>query len=287
MKAHPADPTLRDIHLLVRGGAAGGLTDGELLDRFVARGDEAAFEVLVAPARADGPGRLPADARMTATTPRTPSRPRSSSWRGAPRDRPAGAGRALAARSRPPRGDAGQRREGPSTAPGDRSRPTLPSGRRSRGPTATTCSRSSTANSAGSRRNTARRSCSATSRASRTRRRRGSSASARARSRAASRAAGPCWPRGWPGTARALGRLARIASDERGVGARAGALAASTVGVACGTVPAQPAVAVSAGVAALTRGTLRTMLMTKLRAASVALAIGGSARRRHRRGRGR
>ncbi len=47
MKVIPADPILRDIQLLFRAGATGGLTDGELLDRFVASGDEAAFEVLV------------------------------------------------------------------------------------------------------------------------------------------------------------------------------------------------------------------------------------------------
>ncbi len=47
MKARPAEPLLRDIQTLFRAGATGGLTDGELLARFVASGDEAAFEVLV------------------------------------------------------------------------------------------------------------------------------------------------------------------------------------------------------------------------------------------------
>ena len=47
MKATQADPLLRDIHLLFRAGATGGLTDGELLERFASRRDEAAFEVLV------------------------------------------------------------------------------------------------------------------------------------------------------------------------------------------------------------------------------------------------
>ena len=48
MKATPADPLLRDLRILFRGGATGGLTDGELLDRFVASGDEAAFLANVA-----------------------------------------------------------------------------------------------------------------------------------------------------------------------------------------------------------------------------------------------
>ncbi len=47
MKARPAEPLLRDIQTLFRTGTTGGLTDGELLARFVATGDEAAFEVLV------------------------------------------------------------------------------------------------------------------------------------------------------------------------------------------------------------------------------------------------
>jgi RNA polymerase sigma factor (sigma-70 family) len=47
MKARTAEPLLRDIQALFRTGATGGLTDGELLARFVASGDEAAFEVLV------------------------------------------------------------------------------------------------------------------------------------------------------------------------------------------------------------------------------------------------
>ncbi len=47
MKARTAKPLLRDIQTLFRTGSTGGLTDGELLVRFVATGDEAAFEVLV------------------------------------------------------------------------------------------------------------------------------------------------------------------------------------------------------------------------------------------------
>jgi RNA polymerase sigma factor (sigma-70 family) len=47
MKPDTARPLLRDIDTLFRGGAVGGLTDGELLGRFVASRDEAAFEVLV------------------------------------------------------------------------------------------------------------------------------------------------------------------------------------------------------------------------------------------------
>ena len=72
-----------DLNRLFRHGT---LPSGDraLLDRFLDGGDEAAFEALVAPPRADGPGRLPPRPRATATTPRTPSRPPSSSWSARP-----------------------------------------------------------------------------------------------------------------------------------------------------------------------------------------------------------
>ncbi len=40
-------------------GSVVGLGEAQLLERFLAHGDEAAFEAILAAARADGPGRLP------------------------------------------------------------------------------------------------------------------------------------------------------------------------------------------------------------------------------------
>ena len=48
---------------LFEAGTVAGLGEAQLLERFLAQGDEAAFEVDPAAARADGPGRLPARAR--------------------------------------------------------------------------------------------------------------------------------------------------------------------------------------------------------------------------------
>ena len=50
---------LRQIHGLFEAGTIAGLTDGQLLERYLTRRDESAFAALVVPARADGPGRLP------------------------------------------------------------------------------------------------------------------------------------------------------------------------------------------------------------------------------------
>ena len=71
---------LRSFRELFHSGPVSGLDDGQLLERFATRHDEAAFARAGGAARADGPGRLPPDAPRRATTSRTPSRPRSWSW---------------------------------------------------------------------------------------------------------------------------------------------------------------------------------------------------------------
>ena len=61
---------VRQIGLLFEGSAVSSLSDRQLLDRFVARRDsagEAAFAALVAQARPDGAGRLPAASGRSAT----------------------------------------------------------------------------------------------------------------------------------------------------------------------------------------------------------------------------
>ena len=68
---------LRDIRILFESGTASGLTDRQLLERFIHHRDPSAFEVLVVAPWADGPARLPQPAPATRTMPRTPSRPRS------------------------------------------------------------------------------------------------------------------------------------------------------------------------------------------------------------------
>ena len=73
----------RSIHALLRAGTFGGLTDGQLLERFATprrRGGRAGLRGPGGAARADGPARLPRRSCATSTTPRTPSRPRSWSW---------------------------------------------------------------------------------------------------------------------------------------------------------------------------------------------------------------
>ena len=65
MDTGPAGSVLRDVRTLYTLGALGGLTDAELLERFLARsGDDAedAFAALVHRHGPDRPGRLPADA---------------------------------------------------------------------------------------------------------------------------------------------------------------------------------------------------------------------------------
>ena len=59
MTGSPIGGALRQIHHLFVEGTVAGLPDGQLLERFLARGDEAAFAALVRAARADGPGHLP------------------------------------------------------------------------------------------------------------------------------------------------------------------------------------------------------------------------------------
>ncbi len=71
---------LEHVQRLFGGGTVAGSAEGQLLERFVARRDEVGVRGARGPARADGPGRLPARAAPTRTTSRTPSRPPSSSW---------------------------------------------------------------------------------------------------------------------------------------------------------------------------------------------------------------
>ena len=64
-----ARSVLREIRTLYTLGTLGGLTDAQLLERFLARGEgdaEDAFAALVASPRADGPGRLSPDAARLA-----------------------------------------------------------------------------------------------------------------------------------------------------------------------------------------------------------------------------
>ena len=103
MEKGPARSVLREIRTLYTLGTLGGLTDAELLERFLARGGddaEDAFAALVASPRADGPGRLPPDAaglarcggRLPGDVPRPGAAGRV--------DRPAGATGELALRRR-------------------------------------------------------------------------------------------------------------------------------------------------------------------------------------------
>ncbi len=50
---------VRDLQTLFEAGYLGGLSDGQLLDRFVARREGAVFEAIVASTRPDGLGSLP------------------------------------------------------------------------------------------------------------------------------------------------------------------------------------------------------------------------------------
>jgi hypothetical protein len=59
---HRSDVVLKGLHTLFRVGAVGGLTDGQLLERFLRQRDdagEAAFRALIWKARADGLAHLP------------------------------------------------------------------------------------------------------------------------------------------------------------------------------------------------------------------------------------
>src|SRR5262245_53460161 len=47
MKTIVTGAALRDLQALFGAGAVGGLSDGQLLERFIARGDGAAFEAIV------------------------------------------------------------------------------------------------------------------------------------------------------------------------------------------------------------------------------------------------
>ena len=70
---------LRQINRLFAEGVVAGLSDAQLLDRFLTQSDAGAFEALVA---RHGPMVLSVCRGILRTrpTPRTPSRPRSWSW---------------------------------------------------------------------------------------------------------------------------------------------------------------------------------------------------------------
>ena len=74
-----SDAILKDLRTLYAVGSIGSLTDGQLLERFVACRSEAVFEALV---ERHGPMVLQVCRGVlgNSTTPRTPSRPRSWSW---------------------------------------------------------------------------------------------------------------------------------------------------------------------------------------------------------------
>ena len=73
---------LRDVQALFDVGTIGGLTDGQLLERFATRGGEAAELAFAALVERHGPMvlRVCRSSCATRTTPTTPSRPRSWSW---------------------------------------------------------------------------------------------------------------------------------------------------------------------------------------------------------------
>ena len=83
MTGSPMGGALRQIHHLFVEGTVAGLPDGQLLERFLARGDEAAFAALV---ERHGPMVLGIcrSVLRDPTTSRTPSRPRSWSWSARP-----------------------------------------------------------------------------------------------------------------------------------------------------------------------------------------------------------
>src|SRR5258707_128458 len=73
----------QDLQTLFSAGTVGGLSGGQLLGRFAARRDEAAFEALI-----QRHGRMvwasATESSETTTTPKKPSKQRSSCWLGRP-----------------------------------------------------------------------------------------------------------------------------------------------------------------------------------------------------------
>ena len=119
----------RSLHTLFRVGVVGDLSDGQLLERFVAGRDESAEAGFAALVERHGPMVLRVCRRSSATrtTPRMRSRPRSSSWPAGRVDPPARVRGQLAPRDRPSRGEAIPGRRGPAararTAAGGDERP--------------------------------------------------------------------------------------------------------------------------------------------------------------------
>ena len=168
---------LQDVRTLFDTGTTGGLTDGELLGRFAdrpaGRGGRTGVRRPGGAARADGPPRLPLDPARRARRrgrlpghlprPRPPGRRRPAAGLGrelAPRRRPAGRGPCPGRDGPSPPARAARRRAGGHGGSVRRGTESRPNSRRS-----------STRSSAGCRSAIARRSCSATSRATPARRR--------------------------------------------------------------------------------------------------------------------